>query len=163
MADNMLSMAADTREFERAMAELANESDRSDTEIVTFNGRTLIRSLVHNTPRDTGNTRAGFWPAWEALEMAGTPGTRRRFGEWSTDYRGRKLTSAGTVDDRRDKQGEQSIGWVVKSYLIDAKGKIVPYPYVLNAKKDFWGAGLREASFKFGRTYERLLRKHGKA
>ena len=156
-----MQMEFDTTEFERAMVELANESERGDAEIVTMNARTLTKALVYNTPRDTGATRAGFWPAWEALEMSGTPGTRKGMVPFKKRD-GSTYVPDGLVRDNRRSRGEPSFELVVKTHRLTKDGKKIYYPYVLNAKQDFWGKGHRKAAFKFGKLYDRLLRKHGK-
>ena len=150
----------DTKEFERAMRELARESDRSGFEIVTMNARTFVKSVAYNTPRATGATRAGYWPAYQALEMTGSPGTRRPYAPFKRG-KVRMMVPEGKVVDKRRERGEQSFEFVNKTHYVQA-GKKVYYPYIVNAKSDFFGRGAAEAAFKFGKTYEKLLRKHGK-
>lgn len=167
-----VQMTFDTKDMIRAMNEVANESDRSDFEIITANSDTLLKSLVYNTPRDTGSLRAGFWPAWEALEKPGTPGTRKRFRgrtreEDVEDLRNRPHLNRlyipdGSVDDKRRVKGEKEFVFVNKTHYIEKSGRRIYYGYILNAKTNFWGKGEREATFKFGRAYDKMLRKHSK-
>jgi len=100
-----MSIEFDTREFDSAIRNLAMESDRTDAEIVTLNAKQLVRSLAYNTPRDTGATRAGFWPAWSGLDMPGSPGTRRKLVPFTKGRRGnakgRTYVPAGTFTDDR--------------------------------------------------------------
>lgn len=153
-------MEWDTREFEKALAAVIRESDRSDHEIVTMNARTLLKSTVYNTPRDTGTARAGYWPAWKALDMAGSPGTRRRYAPWKKGKH-RLMVPQGRVDDQRDAKGEKYVEWGNTTHYRQ-KGKRVNYPYI-RAQKDQWlEKAEEEATFKFGRAYEKLLKKHGK-
>lgn len=153
-------MEWDTREFEMAMEAVARESDRSDHEIITMNARTLIRAVVYNTPRDTGTARAGYWPAWQALEMAGSPGTRRGYAPWVRGKE-RMMIPQGTVTDQRNAKGEKFVEWTNSTHY-RAKGKRVNYPYIRNQKDKWLDKAEAEATFKFGKTYEKLLRKHGK-
>lgn len=162
MAQSITGLNFNTREFERAMAEISRESDRTDYEIITMNCKTYLRSIVYNTPRDTGAGRAGFWPAWEALDMPGSPGTRRGNQPFTRKKGSKRMyVPEGKVRDDRRKRGDKEFEFVNKTHMRRA-GKKVYYLYVLNAKTDFWGKGAEEAAFKFGRGYERLLRKHGK-
>jgi hypothetical protein len=158
----IIGLEFDTREFERAMADVARESDRADYEILTMNARTYLKSIVYNTPRDTGATRAGFWGAWESLDMSGSPGTRRSRAPFKRKKRGKRMyIPEGTVRDDRKKRGVKEFEFINKTHYVE-NGKRVYYPYILNARTDFWGKGAEEAAFKFGRAYEKLLRKHGK-
>jgi len=150
----------DTREFERALRQVAGESDRADHEIVTMNSRTLLKSTVYNTPRDTGTARAGYWPAWQALEMSGSPGTRRAYRTWTKKKSKREMVPEGKVDDRR-KEKDPSFEFVNKTHHREG-GTRTYYPFILNARTNFFGKAEQEAAFKFGRAYEKLLRKHGK-
>ena len=149
----------DTREFERAAAQIANESDRTDHEIITMNAKTLLKAVVFNTPMQTGTLRAGFWPAWTALDMPGSPGTRRAYAPWK-QYN-RRYVPDGRVDDQRSKRGEAYFEFANSTHYYGRGGR-VNYPYMLNAKKNFMGRAEAEATFKFGRGYEKLLKKHGK-
>ena len=160
----MVDFEIDYREFDRAMRELSFESDRSDYEIVTMNSQTLTKALAWNTPKDTGAARAGFWPAWSALDLPGTPaGTTFGFTPLEIKSKKRKTPRSyvpdGWVKDERRNAGDPGFSFAVKTHTY-RNGKRVYYPYILNAKVNFWGAGLREAGFKFGRAYEKLLKKH---
>jgi hypothetical protein len=154
----------ETREFERAMAEISSESDRTDHEIITMNGQTYLRAVVYNTPRDTGAGRAGFWQAWEALGMAATPGTRRGKTPFKKTKKARRtyVPDGGVVDNRSGKHGEKSFEFINRTHILNERGQKVFYLYILNARNNFWGRATDEAEFKFGRGYERLLKKHSK-
>lgn len=156
----IVGLQFDTKEFERAIAALVRESDRADSEIITMNAKTFLKAVVYNTPRDTGTTRAGYYPAWMALGMPGTPGTNRGYAPWAKKG-GRLYTPEGRVVDERHNSGMRSFEFA-NSTFYRANGKKVYYPYILNARRDFFGKGAAEASFKFGKLYERLLKKHGK-
>lgn len=161
----IIGIEFDTKEFERAMREISSESDRTDFEIITMNARTYVRSIAYATPRDSGATRAGFWPAWEALDLPGSPYTRRSMTPFGARHMNSKRTyvPGGRVrDDRRKRGTDCQFEFVNKTYFIDNCGKKVYYPYVLNAQTDFWGKGAANAAFKFGKGYERLLKKHSK-
>ena len=153
----------DTREFDRALREISQESDKTDHEIITTNAATLLRAIAYNAPRDTGAARAGFWAAWSALGLAGSPGTRRgteRFKRKKTAKR--TYVPDGAVRDDRNKPGEKEFEFINRTHMINEKGKKIFYPYILNAKTNFWGKGIRETTFKFGKGYEKLLKKHSK-
>lgn len=152
----------DTEEFRRSMDELSEESDYSDAQIITANARTLIKSLAWNTPYDTGNLRAGWWPAWYDLGMTGWALTRSMY---QPDLRESGVTYVpqGKFDDQRKARGpEKSYTMVNQTHKINKSGKKVYYGYVLDARTHWIAEGEEEANFKFGRTYERLLKKHGK-
>jgi hypothetical protein len=68
----------------------------------------------------------------------------------------------GAVHDNRAERDEKRFEFINRTHYTDARGKKVYYPYILNAKTDFWGRGAEEAAFKFGRAYEKMLRRHGK-
>lgn len=148
-------------EAERAMQDVIRESDRSDKEIIDMNSRTLVRSVAFNTPKDTGTTRAGWWPAWNALEMNGSPGTRRNYADWKRRS-GREMVPEGDVEDNRRGRGEKSFAFSNSTHYIDKRGKRVNYPYILNAQMGWMDKANEEVEFKFGRTYEKLLKKHSK-
>jgi len=152
-----------TREFERACAEISRESDRTDFEIITMNATTALKEVVYATPRDTGAGRAGFWKAWEALQLSGTPGTRRGQEPFKRKQKARRtyVPDGAAIDKRRD-SGEKSFEFINRTHIINERGKKVYYLYVLNARKHFWDKGMMKAAFKFGTGYERLLKKHGK-
>jgi len=154
-------MEFDTREMERAMVEISRESDRTDFEIVTANSDTLVRSLAYNTPRKTGSLRAGFWPAWNALDKTGSPGTRRPFAPYSPQKSKDVYVPDGGVQDDRRARDEKSFEFVNRTHIL-RNGKKIYYGYVLNARSNFWGKGEREATFKFGRAYEKMLKRHNK-
>lgn len=77
-------------EFNAAITELAKDSRRADTEVLTGQAIQLVRSLVkytrltsgkrHGKKRHfarVGRARAGWWPAWVALGVFSIPrGTR---------------------------------------------------------------------------------------
>lgn len=161
-SQSITGLEFDTREFERAMADISSESDRTDFEIVTMNSRTYLRAIVYNTPIDEGAGRAGFWAAWEALENPGTPGTRRGKAPFKLKKNARdKYVPDGTAIDKRRDRGERSFEFINRTHVV-RYGKKIHYLYVLNARTDFWGKGAEEATYKFGKGYERLLKKHSK-
>jgi len=156
----IVGLQFDNTELNRAMQDVINESDDTDYEIVTKNARIMLKSIVFNTPRDKGTTRAGYYPAWEALEMKSTPGTRRGYRSFK---QGKRIyVPEGKVNDQRRNKKEPYFEFTNTTHYKSASGNKVYYPYILNSKKDFFGRGAEEAAFKFGREYEKLLKKHGK-
>jgi hypothetical protein len=129
-----------------------------------MNAKTYLKSIVYNTPKWSGATRAGYWPAWNALGMSGSPGTRRSFGKFKMKKsNNRTYIPDGYVIDERNNRREKVFVFVNKTHHIsDKTGKKTYYPYEVNQRQDFWGKGAEEAAFKFGRAYEKLLRKHSK-
>lgn len=148
-------------ELERAMRDVAQESDRADREVLTMNAVGLLKSVVYNTPKDTGTTRAGWWPAWNALELSGAPGTGRKLRSW-TRKGGREYVPEGDVNDNRDNKEELSFEFWNRTHYITKRGKKVYYPYVLNGRTGWMDDAASEATFKFERIHEKLLRKHSK-
>ena len=83
----MFTLDFDDSEFNRALTEVANGSRRIDVNVLTDQARKLLRKLAWLTrkaPRTvlkngrrrktlSGRARAGWWPAWKALKMRGTP------------------------------------------------------------------------------------------
>ncbi|HUU96280.1 MAG TPA: hypothetical protein VM487_11115 [Phycisphaerae bacterium] len=82
----------DTAAFDRAIADVAKWSTLTDGEIVTHEARRVMRALAYNTPKAPttqarrrfgkyydvtrwmgGRARAGWWAAWKALDIFGTP------------------------------------------------------------------------------------------
>ena len=152
---------ADTRELERAMDAVTRESLRADHEVVMLNGRTLLRAIVYNTPRSTGNGRAGWWPAWSGLGMAGTPGTP--VAEGTHVLRKQQYTAAGTFTDRSRARPEAFVEFTNTSSVQRKGGKQFRYLFVSNARgksADWMQKAADEATFKFDRQHARLLRKH---
>jgi hypothetical protein len=90
-------MKLDTSKFEKAVADLASNSKKTDAELITSMGRILVRSIVYNTPVKTGHLRAGWWPAWNGLQMNGQP-SRRSMG---TSKKGEYVVDGLFVDNRR--------------------------------------------------------------
>ena len=149
-----------TEDLERAMRDVARESDRTDYEIVTANADTLLRSVAYNTPRRTGTARAGWWPAWTALGKAGSPGTRRAYNQWEQPKTRRKYTPDGYVVDKRRERGERSFEFVNTTHYLTPKGKRVNYIYMVDARQQFMAKAAEEATFKFERAYEKLFKRH---
>jgi len=156
-----LPYSVDTRAMKRAMDAVSRESTRADHEVITMNARTILRAVVFNTPRDTGTGRAGWWPAWSALQNPGTPGTPRRLGA-QTDKRGRGRVAVGRVDDQRN-ASPQAYFEFGNSTIAIRKGGPFRYLYASNAKGKSAGWMQRaadEAEFKFGKIHATMLRRH---
>lgn len=151
-----------SEELEQAMNDVIKESDRADDEVITENAKMLTRSVAFNTPKDTGTTRAGWWPAWNALELPGSPGTRRSQNKWSRKSGSRTYVPEGEVEDNRDDRGEKSFVFKNRTHYIRRDGKKVYYPYILNGRTNWMGKATQEAEFKFGKVHEKLLKKHSK-
>lgn len=86
-------MAFFDREFNAAIDQLADESDRTDIEVLTGQARRLLRAFVRLTRLavftekaaqfaaltakrafgNKGRARAGWWVAWKGLKMFGIP------------------------------------------------------------------------------------------
>lgn len=107
--------------------------------------------------------------------MAGSPGTRRSYAPYKRKSKsgktrtkqiegsqGRTYYPTGGYSDKRKQKGEAAFEFVNATYLIDERGKRRNYPYILNRQTGFMGEGEAEAAYKFGKGYERLLKKHGK-
>ena len=124
---DMFGMRLDDREFNRMLTELAGSSRRSAYDVITDQAQRLLRKLAWFTRRATtpkkstpkksarkkstpkksarkksarkkaGRARAGWWPAWRALAMSGTPYVRNA-----------KLSAAneGGFRDKRKGMGE---------------------------------------------------------
>ena len=164
------AMSVDTRGMERALRAVQRETDYADFDEITSNSRTLLRAVAYNTPRDTGRGRAGWTPAWDALEMSGTPaGTRYKPGEsvrkgQRAGTRPRVYTIAGSVDDRRRERGTASFAFTNDTTVLDNKsGRQRAYLYITNAQGKSAGWMQRaadEAEVKFTDQYEKIMRRH---
>lgn len=156
----MSKATLDLTEFNAAINKLEKVSTYADYDLVTSNGRTLLKSLVFNTPRKTGKGRAGWWPAWTLLNMRGTPGTRRKLG--AEKIKKRIYISEGYVIDERRKVGEASITFKNKTHVkTTKKGKKIDFYYLgyWNNRKNWIQKAYNEATWKFGKQYERILRR----
>lgn len=151
-----------TDELERAMEDVIEESDHADERVLTMNAKGLLKSVVYNTPKDTGTTRAGWWPAWNALELSGSPGTRRQMRTWERRSGARKYVPEGGVDDNRDSRQELSFEFTNRTHYVQRNGKKIYYPFILNGKTGWMQDAADEATFKFERIHEKLLRRHSK-
>jgi len=152
----------DTREMDSALRDVVRLSTRTDHEIVSLNARDLLKSLVFNTPYQSGTGRAGWWPAWRALDLPGTPGTSRREGPQSSK-RDRHKVAAGTVADKRDDPSEPSIEFANVTFLYFKHGARWFYlaaSHQRGPNAGWFQAAINEATMKFGRAYDRLLRKY---
>jgi len=79
MAEGM-SITFEDREFNAALDELAEDSSRTDVEVLTGQARSLLRALVWGTPltkepgrTEAGRARAGWFVSWFRLGMRGIP------------------------------------------------------------------------------------------
>jgi len=159
-------VSVDIREMERAMDAIARESVKADAEIVTANARNILKSVVFNTPRLTGSGRAGWWDGWQALEMPGSPGTNVRPGV--PNHVGKRLHyyPKGTVRDERGKVGEASFETTNGTTVVRVgkksgkRSRPIGYLYLLDQHVHFMDYAAREASWKFGKAYENMLKKH---
>ena len=140
----MSSFEINTRTFEKAMTELANESTRTNAEIVTLNSRQILRSIAFNSPRRSGNMNAGWRPAWDALEIPGTPNTRR-----SKPHKqgSRTYTPAGSFTDGR-RQRVPFTEFTNESHFTEKNGKRVNYPHIVAARQNFMGKAESEIAMK---------------
>lgn len=162
------------REFNAMLRELTLEYKRSDFEILTSGARSLLRKLAFFTPRSVafrkiqwffmrdrgpvplakersykilrrGRARAGWWPAWIALRMIGTP--------FVGNMEMRKIPE-GDVIDRRRALRDPSIEMINEvSYIeaLDAEHSIADRAYARS--KDLMDAKLEQ-------VYGPMLRKH---
>lgn len=175
----MSGMVWDTTELDRAIAAVSRESRKADAEIVTYNGRTLLKAIVAANPRDTGASRGGWYPSWHGLEMPGMPRTRAKPGRYhkrghglvqadgSTNKDGKPkrvyVVDGGFVDERA-RAGEAAVEFVNRTYCTSTrKGRETKlyYPYVLNAKDRWMQRAADSAAFRFGEIYDKMLAKHG--
>jgi len=150
------------KEFNNALRRLSLESKRAASEVITFNARDFLKSLKFNTPKRTGNGRAGWWPAWRALDMPGSP-SRRQTGKRKIRFRGlvQEYTADGRIDDQRTNRINPYFEFSNEATVTDNKtGKQIRYLWVHNARSGFLDKSKQEATFKYNRSYQRLLKKY---
>jgi hypothetical protein len=160
-------------EFNRMLTEIANESRRAEPVVLTDQARKLLMKLAWNTRRAPasvrvgaggrtargrfrrqikkiakyGRARAGWWPAWRALRLPGTP------------YVGNKrleATNEGEFIDQRRGFGKLAIGLV----------NTVPYIELLDVmdrikEKAMVGRSV-DMDRMLERKYGRILRAHSR-
>ncbi len=155
----MSSFEIDTRSFEKVMTQLANESTRTDEEIVTLNSQQILRSIAFNSPRQSGNMNAGWWTAWDALKIPGTPHTRRRK---SHKQGSRTYTPEGTFTDGR-RERVKFTEFTNSSHFTEKNGKRVNYPHIVAANNPFMQKAEAEIAINMekllARRYRRMLRR----
>lgn len=155
----MSAFEIDTRTFQKAMTELANESTRTDEEIVTMNSRQILRSIAFNSPRRSGNMNAGWNAAWNGLEIPGTPNTRRKK---SHKQGSRTYTPEGTFTDGRRERVKYT-EFTNSSHFTEKSGKRLNYPHIVAARQNFMGKAEAEIAMKMerllARKYRRMLRR----
>ncbi len=155
----MSAFEIDTRTFEKSMTELANESTRTSQEIVTLNSRQMLRSIAFNSPRRSGNMNAGWNTAWQALEIPGTPNTRRKK---SHKQGSRTYTPEGTFTDGR-RERVPFTEFTNSSHFTEKSGRRVNYPHIVAARQNFMGKAEAEIAINMerllARKYKRMLRR----
>lgn len=152
----------DDKLFQQSLKKVSLASHRSAYDVITFNSRDFLRALKFNTPKSTGNGRAGWWPAWIALDMPGNP-SRRKTGTSIIRFKGQKneYTAEGRVDDKRSQALDPYFEFSNESTVTDKKtGKQIRYLWVVNSKKNFMGKAKQEAAFKFDKSFDRLMKKY---
>ena len=158
-----MSWTVDSREFNLATAALARESVGTNREIVTVAGRDLIFSLAANTPKKTGNARAGWAPAWRGLRRTGSPGRTRRKEGRNKVGKQIYLSRGGFVDGRNNR--DEPFVEMSNNAQVISRGKSVNYLFIVNAKDDFMERATNRAVAAMDRvskkTYDKLLRKYG--
>lgn len=168
MARPLFNLKLDTKPMERAAKKVAFASNRSDFEIVTFNGITLLRTMKFHTPFRTGNGNAGWWPAWTKLNIPGAP-SRRKLGVniialGKKGRNKREYTAAGTVIDNRRTRGLRSIEWTNEASVKNPRtGRQVRYLWVSNARgrSAGWVQKANDAAeFRFLQLYQKIMKKH---
>jgi len=130
------------REFNRAINELAGSSRRSDVEVLTGQAIQLTRAVVRHTrlaaeeKKHKGRARAGWWIAWQALGVFGTP--------WGTNSRVLAEAEGGIIDRRR----------VLNNPSVEIYNT-VPYIETLDNADDIVQAAATERFFDMQRAIER--------
>jgi len=149
-----------TRSFEKAMTELANESTRTDQEIVTLNSKQILRSIAFNSPRRSGNMNSGWFTAWDALGIPGTPNTKRRKPHKQGS---RTYTPEGSFTDGR-RQRVPFTEFTNSSHFTEKSGKRVNYPHIVAARNPFMRKAEAEIAINaekmLARKYRRNFRRH---
>ena len=73
-------MDFDTKDFVRTFDKVLRQAVKDDKKIVRDNARTVLLAVVEKTPHSEGHARAGWYPAWSGLGLAGAPKTNQPFG-----------------------------------------------------------------------------------
>lgn len=76
-----VNFSADFSGMQKAIDAVARESRRTSAEVVTLNGREVMRKIAFGTPRYTGTGRAGWTPAWKTVGLPGRPYTGKGLGQ----------------------------------------------------------------------------------
>ena len=158
------ALELDLPRFDKAMTELSRHSNRTASDIVTLNGRTILKSIVFNSPRFTGTMNGGWLPAWNALNVPGFPKNKPRNARAKralANKNKRVHVAAGKFLDDRRSVTNPSVEMRNMSHYVE-NGKKVNYPHIVAAKTGFVRKAEDEVEGKFGRMleqrYQRLLR-----
>jgi len=167
-------MKLDTREFNKSLNNLIKESSKDDFDILTFNGKQVIRLIAYETPKKSGFGRAGWTASWNEIGNPGKPYTRKAPGKHK---RGKKtyIVSGKMIDNRKDRVNP-SVEFVNNTFLLYERGNFklkLNYLFDLNDgklrtiqgeavgkdNKGFVQKAVNRATFKFKNNYKRRLKK----
>ena len=172
-----MSFQLDTKEFEKAMDDLATISDRADSEILELNAKQMMYNLASNTPKSSGYARAGWTEAWKGVGRSGKPLTRRTPGTFKREDKTYVIES--NFIDHRSKKGMKEITAENTSQLIYTNPKTgaqtkIDYLADLNDgdmqdlstgdsigldNKGFLQKSIDATTFNFKKLYQRNLKK----
>jgi hypothetical protein len=161
----------DLTEFNAATQRLAEYSKRTVPEMAKINAQILMRAVAKETPKRTGNLRAGWLPAWRSVGLPGNAyAGRARYGQQPP----RQLSRLGK-DGKRKKSRERMVaeGKVISdlkatsptftavnsSHAIRRGGKKVRYGYVYNAWDHFLERAVAKATDKVKQITEKQMDK----
>lgn len=151
----------DTSKFDRQLDRLSKLSSRSDEEQLTFNARDMLKSIVYNSPRDTGAMNAGWTNAWHVLGLAGKPNTRRSLAAFKRKS-GRTYVPTGSVVDGRKARLQKYVTFTNRTHYRDARGRRVDYPFIVATRIPFMRRAEREIFSKFERRIAQQERKNAR-
>lgn len=160
-------VSTDNKALIEVLSKISRLSRWTDSELITKNARKLTRMIAKETPRLTGKGRAGWWPAWTALGIAGRPYTNKSLGE-ETIKRGKgrpkEYVSQGSVVDERTKPLTGSFTLRNSTY-VKSGGQRYNYLYMSTQKGQNQGwldMAILRTKWEWEQLHERLLDKASK-
>jgi len=73
-------MEVDFKDFVKTLDKVLRQAVKDDKKIVRDNARAVLLAVVDKTPHRQGHARAGWYPAWAGLGLAGAPKTNQPHG-----------------------------------------------------------------------------------